>query len=127
MIIKELTCIGCPMGCQLTIEFDEKNQTLLHVSGNQCPKGNSYAHKELTHPTRIVTSSIKVTKGDINVVSVKTEKDIPKSKIFPIMDAIHTTIVVAPIHIGDVLIPHVAGTDVNIIATKEIHLAKKQK
>jgi len=126
MIIKELTCIGCPMGCQLTIEFDEIQKKLLHVSGNQCPKGNRYAHKELTNPTRIVTSSIKIEGGEIGVVSVKTQKDIPKSQIFPIMDAIHQTTVIAPVYIGSVLIHDVAGTHVDIIATKTVLTRKKE-
>jgi CxxC motif-containing protein len=120
MSIKELTCIGCPMGCQLTVDFDDKNSKVMGVTGNNCKIGERYAQKELTNPTRIVTSSIKVDGGNLAMVSVKTESDIPKGKIFDIMKEIHNTKVIAPVKIGDVLIENVAGTNVNIVATRNI-------
>lgn len=120
---KELTCIGCPMGCQLSVDFDDKNNTVLSVTGNNCKIGENYAKKELTNPTRIVTSSIQVDGGDLPMVSVKTEEDIPKGEIFNIMKEIHETNVQAPVKIGDVLIKNVAGTNVNIIATRDIKAA----
>lgn len=125
MSIKELTCIGCPMGCQLTVEFDDNNKKVLNISGNNCKIGERYASKELTNPTRIVTSSIRVTNGNLAMVSIKTESDIPKGKIFEIMKEIHNTTVQSPIKIGDVLIRNVAGTNVNIVATKNIITKKK--
>jgi CxxC motif-containing protein len=120
MSTKELTCIGCPMGCQLTVDFDDKNNMVKSVTGNNCKIGERYAQKELTNPTRIVTSSIKVDSGDLAMVSVKTESDIPKGKIFEIMKEIHETKAIAPIKIGDVMIENVAGTNVNIVATRNI-------
>lgn len=120
---KELTCIGCPMGCQLSVDFDDKNNTVLSVTGNNCKIGENYAKKELTNPTRIVTSSIQVDGGDLPMVSVKTDEDIPKGEIFNIMKEIHETNVQAPVKIGDVLIKNVAGTNVNIIATRDIKAA----
>ncbi len=120
MSTKELTCIGCPMGCQLTVDFDDKNNMVKSVTGNNCKIGERYAQKELTNPTRIVTSSIKVDGGDLAMVSVKTESDIPKGKIFEIMKEIHETKAIAPIKIGDVMIENVAGTNVNIVATRNI-------
>ena len=117
----ELICIGCPMGCMLTVETaDDGTMT---VSGNTCMKGEIYAKKELTNPTRIVTSSVKVTGGIHPVVSVKTEADIPKGMIFKCMEEIEKVTVSAPVAIGDVIIENVAGTGVNIIATKNIGIA----
>jgi CxxC motif-containing protein len=118
---KELTCIGCPIGCALSVDFDDDKKIVLSVSGNNCKIGERYAHKELTNPTRIVTSSIKVINGDLAMVSVKTKEDIPKDKIFDIMKEIHNARVEAPISIGDVLISNVAGTNVDIVATKNIY------
>ena len=48
-----LTCIGCPMGCQLTVTME--GNEILSVEGNTCPRGDIYARKEVTNPTRIVT------------------------------------------------------------------------
>ena len=115
---RELTCIGCPMGCQLTVTMD--NGEVTEVKGNTCPKGDIYARKEVVNPTRIVTSTVKVTGGDKERVSVKTANDIPKSKIFEVMKDIDAATVEAPISIGDVLVKDVAGTGVDVIATRNI-------
>jgi CxxC motif-containing protein len=118
MEIKELTCIGCPMGCQLTVSIE--NGKVTEVKGNTCQKGDIYARKEVVNPTRIVTSTVKIVGGDKERVSVKTASDIPKDKIFDVMKDIDAAVVNAPAHIGDVLIKDVAGTGVDVIATREI-------
>ena len=69
-----LICIQCPMGCPLTVTIEEGIVT--GVSGNTCKRGEIYARKEVTDPTRIVTSTVRVTGGDTPVVSVKTRTDI---------------------------------------------------
>ena len=58
---RELTCIGCPMGCPLTVELE--NGAVTAVYGNTCPRGDAYARKEVTAPTRIVTTTVRVTGG----------------------------------------------------------------
>lgn len=115
---KELICIGCPLGCMLSVEMNEGE--VRRVEGNTCPRGEQYAKKECTNPTRIVTSSVMVEGGSISMVSVKTESDIPKGKINECMKELKGIRVSAPIHIGDVIIKGVAGTPVNVIATKQI-------
>ena len=118
---RELTCIGCPMGCMLTVSME--NGEVVEVAGNTCPKGDIYARKEVVNPTRIVTSTVKITGGDKERVSVKTASDIPKSKIFDVMKVIDAASVAAPAHIGDVLISDVAGTGVDVIATRNVETA----
>jgi len=113
---KELICIGCPMGCALTVTME--NGVVAEVTGNTCPKGDAYARKEVTNPTRIVTSTVKVEGGDKPFVSVKTKEDIPKGKIFDCMAQINGIIAQAPVAIGDVLLEDVAGTGVQVVATK---------
>ena len=115
---RELTCIGCPMGCLLTVTLDGGQVT--EVKGNTCAKGDIYARKEVVNPTRIVTSTIKIVGGDKERVSVKTANDIPKSKIFEVMKDIDAACAKAPVNIGDVLVEDVAGTGVNVIATRNI-------
>ncbi len=113
-----LTCIGCPLGCQLSVEMDGKE--VVSVSGNTCKNGDKYAHKELTNPTRIVTSTVRVTGGTLAAVSVKTASDIPKDKIFPCMKALKEIEVSAPVTIGQVIVTDVAGTGVSIVTTKNV-------
>ena len=115
---RNLTCIGCPMGCALLVEMDGKE--IISVTGNTCKKGAEYAVKEVTNPTRIVTSTVRVTGGSEAMVSVKTKEDIPKGKIFDCVKALKSVEVAAPVHIGDVLVKNVAGTGVDVIATKNV-------
>lgn len=117
---RELTCIGCPLGCALTVEMN--GNEVVSVTGNTCKRGDDYARKEVTNPTRIVTSSVKVEDGTLATVSVKTKQDIPKGKIFDCVTALKDIIVKAPVHIGDVILADVAGTGVDVIATKNVEV-----
>ena len=76
---RELTCICCPVGCALTVTMADDNSVT--VTGNRCPRGAAYGEKEVTNPTRIVTSTVRVAGYPDIVVSVKTATDIPKGKI----------------------------------------------
>ena len=117
MEVRNLICIGCPLGCPVTVTMDGDD---INVTGNTCPRGADYAKKEVLSPTRIVTSSIKVNDGVIARVSVKTKSDIPKSKIFEVMKEIQAVRIDAPVALGQVLIADCAGTGVEIIATKDV-------
>ena len=76
MSTRELTCIGCPLGCTITVTMD--GSTVTAVTGNTCPRGDAYARKEVTNPTRIVTSTVRVNGGIYPMANVKTASDIPK-------------------------------------------------
>jgi CxxC motif-containing protein len=115
---RELTCIGCPLGCQVTVTMD--NNEVVDVTGNTCPRGDKYAREEVTNPTRVVTSIVRVDGGNLAAVSVKTQDVIPKGKIFETLEAIKPVVVKAPIKIGDVIVPNVADTGIDVIATKNI-------
>ncbi len=121
MQTKEIICINCPLGCPLTVELGDDNR-IVSVSGNTCPRGKTYAEKELTAPTRIVTSIVRVSgsKSGAATVSCKTRSDIPKGKIFDITAALKDVCAPAPIAIGDVLLPNVADTGVDIVATRNV-------
>ena len=112
---RELICIGCPLGCMLTVEMN--GSEVVNVTGNTCPRGKTYAEKEVTNPTRIVTSTVRVKGGDRPSVSCKTKSDIPKAKIFEVARVLKDVEAKAPIKIGDVLVENVAGTGVEIVAT----------
>lgn len=119
---KDLVCICCPMGCILQISG---NYDKILVSGNQCRRGEIYAKKEITDPVRTLTGTVRVKGGDLILVPVKTDKEIPKDKIFECMDLIHNTQAIAPVVIGDIIIKNAAGTGANIVATKAVQLKKR--
>lgn len=119
---RELICIGCPLGCMVSIEMD--GNELKSIKGNTCKRGEDYAIKEMTNPTRIVTSTVRVDGGHLDMVSVKTKSDIPKGMIFDCVKALKDISVTAPVQIGDVIVSDVAGTGVDLVATKEIFVKK---
>ena len=112
--MKELICITCPRGCHLSVDDN------LNVTGNMCPRGAMYAKAELTHPTRMVTSSVNIISEIESRLPVKTKEPIPKELIFKVMEEIMKVSAKAPIKIGDVVIKDVLGTGVDIVATKNI-------
>ena len=105
------------MGCRLSVTEENGEFT---VTGNTCPRGVDYAKKELTDPRRTVTSSVQVTNGTAVRVPVKTATDIPKGKIMQCMEEIRALVAEAPVHIGDILCENIAGTGVNLVATKNV-------
>ena len=95
------------MGCPLVVTMDGGD--VVSVTGNTCKRGEIYGRKEVTNPTRIVTSTVRVSGGSI-----------PKGKIFDCVKALKTVEVAAPVHIGDVIMKDVAGTGVDVVATKNV-------
>ena len=113
--MKELICITCPKGCHLKVD----EQTFA-VTGNACPRGAAYGANELRNPVRVVTSTVVVTGSEIRRLPVKTDRPIPKGKMFAVMEEIARVRVTGPVRVGDVLIAHVAGTEGNVVATKNL-------
>ena len=114
MSIRELTCIGCPMGCQLTAVLEDGQVT------NTCPRGDAYARKECTHPARTVTGTVRVSGGALPVVSVRTAGEVPKEKVLDVARALCRVHLTAPVQVGDVVIPNVLGTGVDVVATRSV-------
>ena len=115
---RRLTCIICPKGCSLRVRLEAGRVTL--VEGNHCKRGAQYAEKEVTNPTRTVTTTIPIRGGCEKILSVKTRTDIPKAKVQACVQALKNVTAEAPVQIGDVILSDVAETGVDIIATKEI-------
>ncbi len=113
-----MTCICCPMGCRLTIAPKEGGGWT--VAGNSCPRGAKYAVQEMEAPERVVTSTVRVEGGAAPLVAAKTASPVPKGSILACLEAIRTLAVPAPISIGQVLAPDLAGTGVSLVATSEV-------
>ena len=115
--MKELTCIGCPRGCTLKIERDGDGWS---VTGNTCPRGKEFAISEMTAPKRTICSTVRTAFPDAPVLPVRVSADIPKDRIFDVMDAIRAVTVTDRIGHGDVVIPNVLGLGVDVIATSSL-------
>lgn len=110
----ELVCIVCPNSCKLTI--DENGV----VSGNKCKRGEKFASDELTCPMRSVTSTVATTFKDVPVVSVRTNGEIPKDKMFDLMKVLNTFVLDNRVTRGTAIIQNVLGTGVDIITTSDM-------
>ena len=111
---RNLTCIVCPRGCNLTVKFNTSGG-ISEILGNACKRGITYAENECTHPKRTVTSTVRCADG--RIVAVKTADVIPKERVFDAMREINACRPDGEIKIGDVIIENVADTDVAVVAT----------
>jgi len=118
---KELVCICCPLGCSLTAEKEDDGE--VRIFGNTCSRGEVYGKKEMTDPTRIVTTTVRVKGGSLLAASVKTKEGIPKNKISECMQRLQKVEIEAPVHIGDIILTDVAGTGIDVVATKEVKVS----
>lgn len=112
--MKELICIGCPKGCHLHV--DEENG--YKVTGNDCPNGAEYGKNEATNPTRVLTSTVRISGTAYRRCPVRTAKPVPKGKLFDVMHALNGVSLASPVKAGDIALENAAGTGVNVIVTK---------
>lgn len=111
-----IICITCPKGCHLSV--DEQNDYA--VTGNSCPRGAEYGRNELLHPVRVVTSTVRIEGAAIPRLPVKTDRPLPKEKMFDCMALLNGITAHAPVAVGQILAANILGTDVNIVATKTL-------
>lgn len=114
--MKELICIVCPKGCHLQV--DEQNGYA--VTGASCPRGEAYGKKELTEPTRTVTSTVNITGALHDRLPVKTDAELPKELIFDAVQALKAVQVTAPVKRGEIVLKDILGTGINFVATKDM-------
>lgn len=117
---QSLVCIVCPMGCRLTLIKDDMADNGYVIEGNQCKRGEKYAIEEMTHPTRMIPTTVVIKDGMLNRLPVRTESPVPKHLIMKCMDEINRVVVQAPVKMGDIVIENILDTGVNIIATRSM-------
>ena len=120
----QFNCTTCPSECLLTVEIErDSNDALMEVrsvTGNNCPRGNTFAHQELTCPMRVLTTTVAVSGGDEALLPVRTAEAIPLELHAQAMDLIRSVVVDAPIRMGDVVLENLLDTNTNLIASMDI-------
>ena len=114
--MKELVCIVCPKGCRLHV--DEENG--FAVTGNSCPRGAEYGKNEIQNPTRVLTSTVRITGGAYPRCPVKTDRAVPKAKLMDIMKELNGVTLSSPVEIGQVVLRNAAGTGAGVVVTKAL-------
>ena len=129
---RKLVCISCPLGCRLTVTWED--ETDIKVTGNKCAKGESYAREEILAPKRVVTATVAVAgrsvagrvaaarTDDSNTrrLPVKTTAPLLKEHIPALLNELYGLEVKPPLHCGDVLLKDIAGTGVDLVATRTL-------
>ncbi|MFH0887397.1 MAG: DUF1667 domain-containing protein [bacterium] len=116
-MVKEITCIDCPKGCKLIVETDGKY--VIKLSGNECDKGEAYAKQEIENPERILATTVLAQGLDIKMIPVRTNKPIPKDKIFAVMGVVRGIRVRKPVRVGDIVLENVLGLGADVVATRD--------
>ena len=113
-----ITCINCPVGCRMTVSLSDTGE-FLSVTGNTCPRGAKYAQQECTLPERMITAVIPVA-GSETPLYVNTASPVPKKLISSVIDELARVQVSLPVTIGQIVLPDVLNTGVDIIATRSL-------
>ena len=121
MATREMTCIVCPQGCKLKVEYDGSN--VLSVSGFTCKRGEKYATKEITAPERTITSTVAAysADGELSMVPVKSDKPIPKGKMDEAMKIINAQKVKLPVKAGSVILCDFVESGINLVSCKTVN------
>ncbi len=115
---REYTCIICPNGCQISVEYEGTN--IKNIKGDECPKGKDYVKSEITNPLRVFTGSVLVENGDFSLVSVKTPVPIPKKYLKKVGEITRQLNVEAPVEIGQVVASNLLNENIDLIATRKV-------
>ena len=123
----QFNCTTCPSECLLTVEVerggDGRVAEVRSVTGNSCPRGDKFAHQELTCPMRVLTTTVAVSSGDEALLPVRTADAIPLELHAQAMALIRGLVINAPIHMGDVVLENLLDTNINLVASMDIDQA----
>ena len=108
-----IRCIACPLGCSATLTV--KDDEVVKVAGTQCRAGKEYVLQEFKDPRRVLTSTVRLQSGEW--LPIRSRGTVPKHRIFDVMAALHQVCLEPPVEIGDVVLPNVSGTGVDIVAS----------
>ncbi len=117
-MLKKITCIECPQGCQLEVDIDGGH--VIKVTGNKCAKGEAYAKAEIENPARVLTTTVLTRGLGLKMLPVRTSGPIPKGKLMPAMAEIRKVVLEKPVKAGQVIIKDLLGTGVDLTAARDL-------
>lgn len=120
----QFNCTTCPSECLLTVEVERDADGAVvevrSVTGNSCPRGDTFVHQELTCPMRVLTTTVAVSGGDEALLPARTTEAIPLELHAQAMNLIRGLVVEAPIRMGDVILPNLLDTNINLVASMDV-------
>lgn len=115
---KHFTCVICPIGCEIDVEL--QNGNVVSMEGSKCEKGKEFVLQELEEAMRILTTTVPIKGAKWAMLPVRTDKPIPKRLLSKVIEQLADVELHAPVKMYHVIVKDVAGTDANIVATRNM-------
>ncbi|OQY34804.1 MAG: hypothetical protein B6241_03745 [Spirochaetaceae bacterium 4572_59] len=120
---KNMICISCPIGCHLTVSYNE-NDVISHeniqVKGNKCPRGVIYGKEEILAPKRVVTATCAIDSGLMDRIPVKSTGAIMKEEIDGLLEELYRIRLKSPVKMGDVIISDYNKSGIDIVTSRSL-------
>jgi CxxC motif-containing protein len=117
---RKMTCITCPIGCLLEVEYNLTKKEIISLKGNQCKKGHKFAQDEIFDPKRILTTTVKINSKFFKRLPIRSNVPAPKDMIEKMVKEIRKLKIILPVKMGDILAENFMDTGVNIISSTTI-------
>jgi len=116
---RAVRCIVCPLSClgEVSIEKGE----VVAIKNMTCRRGEDYAREEIVAPKRMLTTTVRITGGELPLLPVVSDGVLPKGKVMACARYLADIVVQAPIKEGDVVCPDILGLGVNIVASRSLN------
>lgn len=116
-----VTCVICPKGCSISVAWrmEDGVKKVEEVHGNSCPRGLSYASSEVVHPVRVLSSTVRIRNSALSLLPVRSSSPLSKEMILDAMAVIKKTVVDGPVKMGDVIIPDILKSGIDMIACRD--------
>lgn len=116
-----VTCVICPKGCSISVDWVEENgiKVIKEVKGNSCKRGFSYASSEVVHPVRVLSSTVRIKDSHLTLLPVRSASPLPKELMFEAMKTIKKAKVNGPVKMGDIIIKNIAASGIDMIACRD--------
>ena len=124
--VETVICIGCPMGCEIKLSIDDRGE-IIKVSGNRCKEGRAYAPQEYKNPVRVLTATLKTANSLRPLLPVRTGEPILKKLLLRSMPVLAKVVVEPPVKIGQVVVPNLLNTGIDVIATDDLLCDNREK
>jgi CxxC motif-containing protein len=122
---REFICVTCPVGC--TIEAIVEGGELMGTKGQACARGQAFVREELSDPRRTLTTTVRVRGGEWPLVPVRSAAPLPKGLVLQVAARLRQVEVAAPVAERQVILPDALGTGIDIVASREVAAAGKER
>ena len=110
------------MGCKIHVTMNEG--TIVGISGNTCPRGETYARQEIRNPQRMLTTTVRIHGGVLPLLPVVSQSTLPKNQIFVCVRVLQDIRTEAPVKMGDIIVHNILNSGVDIVASRDVKAKK---